>query len=286
MSELIVHADTARLVAAFTAQPSHALLLAGRPGMGKASLAKSVAEQVLHLAPGGLPAYPYVRYITPDDGKAIGIEMVRELEHFLSLRVPSPQAINRLVIIEDSHLLSIEAQNALLKTLEEPPLASVLIFTAQNEAALLPTIRSRMQTINVKRPALTELTEYFTAAGHSSPRIAQVQAISGGLPGLMSALLEQTDHPLLPATQRARQLLQQSTFERLASVDELAKQKTLCRDVLFILGQMSELQLKRTSGRDFAHWAAILRASYACDEALERNAQPKLALTHLMLQLG
>lgn len=286
MSQLVLHADTVRLVAAFSRQPSHALLLTGPAGMGKASLATSLAEQVLHVAPGSLLSYPYVRHITPEDGKAISIETVRELEHFLSLRVPSQQAINRVVIIENSHLLSIEAQNALLKILEEPPLACLIIFTAQSAAALLPTIRSRMQTINVKRPPLAELAKHFTAAGHSTSRIAQVQAISGGLPGLMSALLEQADHPLLPATQRARQLLQQSTYERLASVDELAKQKTLCRDVLFILGQMSELQLKRTTGQDFVHWAAILRASYACDDALERNAQPKLALTHLMLQLG
>lgn len=286
MSELVLHSDTARLVAAFALQPSHALLLTGPPGMGKASLATYVAEQVLGVAPGSLPSHPYVRQIAPEDGKAISIETVRELEHFLSLKVPGQQVINRLVIIEDSHELSIEAQNALLKTLEEPPLASLIIFTAQSPAVLLPTIRSRMQTISVKRPPLATLAEHFTRAGYSSSRIAQVQAISGGLPGLMSALLGNTDHPLVPATERARQLLRQSTFERLASVDELAKQKTLCRDVLFILGQMSELQLQRTTGKDFAHWAAILNASYACVDALEHNAQPKLALTHLMLRLG
>lgn len=286
MSDLVVHADTARLVAAFVAQPSHALLLTGPPGMGKASLATYVAEQILGVAPGSLSSHPYVRQIAPEDGKAISIETVRELEHFLSLKVPGQQVINRLVSIEDSHELSIEAQNALLKTLEEPPLASLIIFTAQNPAALLPTIRSRMQTISVKRPPLATLTAHFTRAGHSASRIAQVQAISGGLPGLMSALLETTDHPLVPATERARQLLGQSTFERLATVDELAKQKSLCRDVLFILGQMSELQLQRTTGKDFAHWAAILNASYACVDALEHNAQPKLALTHLMLRLG
>ena len=143
-----------------------------------------------------------------------------------------------------------------------------------------------MQTIAVKRPSLDELTAHFTHRGHSSPRIGQMQAISGGLPGLMAALLEDSDHPLLPATERARRLLQQSTFERLLAVDELAKQKTLCRDVLFILTQMAQLRLRVATGKEFERWTTILRASYAAVSALDANAQSKLALTNLMLQLG
>ena len=208
------------------------------------------------------------------------------MEHFLSLRVPGQQTINRIVIIESSQLLSREAQNALLKTLEEPPQASLIVFTATSRDSLLPTIQSRMQTIAVKRPSLADLTEHFKHGGHSSQRISQMQAISGGLPGLMAALLEDSDHPLLPATQRARLLLQQSTFERLLGVDELTKQKTLCRDVLFILTQMAQLRLRVATGKEFERWTTILRASYAAVSALNANAQPKLVLTNLMLQLG
>jgi len=135
MSQLVVQADTARAIAAFTRQPSHALLLTGPPGSGKASLAIQLAEAILQLSPGTLPTYPYLRHIEPIDGKAISIETVRELEHFLSLRVPGQKMINRIVIVENSQLLSPEAQNALLKTLEEPPLACLLVFTATSEDA-------------------------------------------------------------------------------------------------------------------------------------------------------
>lgn len=286
MSRLVVHADTARAIAAFSGQPGHALLLTGPPGSGKVSLANQLAADILGLETATLDSYPYLRRIEPVDGKTISIETIRELEHFLSLRVPGQQGINRLVIIESSQLLSPEAQNALLKTLEEPPLASLIIFTATSQDALLPTIQSRMQTIVVKRPGLDALTKHFKDAGHSAARITQMQAISGGLPGLMAALLSDSEHPLIPATQRARLLLQQSTFERLLSVDELTKQKTLCRDVLFILTQMAQLRLRATTGKDFERWTKILRASYAATAALDASAQPKLALTNLMLQLG
>jgi hypothetical protein len=286
MIQLVVQADTARALAAFTKQPSHALLLTGPPGSGKASLAAQLAAEILQIDQAALETYPYLRRIGPIDGKAIPIETVRELEHFLSLRVPVQQNINRIVIVESSHLLSREAQNALLKTLEEPPLASLIIFTATNEHDLLATIQSRMQTIAVKRPGLDALTDHFKLAGYSPSRITQMQAISGGLPGLMAALLEDSDHPLMPATQWARQLLQQSTFERLAGVDELAKQPNLCRDVLFILQQMAQLRLRSVTGKEFTRWMTILRASYDALSALDGNAQPKLTLTNLMLHLG
>jgi hypothetical protein len=286
MSQLVVQADTARAVAAFTQQPSHALLLTGPPGSGKASLAAQLAADILQIDLSALASYPYLRRIEPIDGKAIPIETVRELEHFLSLRVPGRQDINRVVIIDSSQLLSREAQNALLKTLEEPPLASLIIFTATDQNALLPTIQSRMQTITVKRPGLDALAEHFKQSGHSTARISQMQAISGGLPGLMAALLENGEHPLLPATQRARLLLQQSTFERLAGVDDLAKQHDLCRDVLFILQQMAQLRLRSATGKEFERWTTILRASYDAVSALDGNAQAKLTMTNLMLRLG
>jgi hypothetical protein len=101
----------------------------------------------------------------------------------------------------------------------------------------------------------------------------------------MHALLEQTDHPLLLATERARQLLSQSTYERLLTVDELAKQPTLALDITFILRQMAHVRLQTATGAAAAKWQAVLAAAYQAAEALAASAQPKLALTNLMLCL-
>ena len=106
---------------------------------------------------------------------------------------------------------------------------------------------------------------------------------SGGLPGLMSALLGQEEHPLLLATQRARQLLSQSAYERLLAVDDLAKQRPLALDVAFIFQQMAHVSLQTATGEAAAKWQAILKAGYQAAEALNVSAQPKLALTNLML---
>lgn len=285
MKELVLHSTTAKQMTDFMGAPSHAVLLVGPAGSGKMTLATKLSETILNLPVHGLADYPYKTVVVSEDGKAIGIEAVRELEHFLSLKVPSRAIHNRVVIIQDAHLLSTEAQNALLKTLEEPPEGTLVMLTANSEQALLPTIRSRAQTISVKRPEQASTEAYFQARNFDDKAIKQAYAISGGLTGLMCALLEQTEHPLLLATERARQLLSQSTFERLLAVDELSKQRPLALDTLFILQQMAHVSLQSATGDAATKWLAVQEASYQAVEALTTNAQPKLVMLNLMLSL-
>ncbi len=75
------------------------------------------------------------------EGRSIGIDKIRELKEWMSLK-PSKGTRKTAVIFEASEM-TIEAQNSLLKTLEEPPISALIILTAQNKQVLLPTIVSR-----------------------------------------------------------------------------------------------------------------------------------------------
>ena len=86
-----------------------------------------------------------VLILTPD--KSIGIEEIRTLQKNLSLRPFSSK--KKTALIKDAHLLTAEAQNALLKTLEEPPEHSLIILTAPDSFWLLPTVVSRCQVITL-----------------------------------------------------------------------------------------------------------------------------------------
>lgn len=285
MDNLALHAATSRATKNFIANPGHALAIAGAAGIGKASIAKLIAAQLLRLSVGDFESYPYARTITSIDGKAIGIEAVRELEHFLSLKVPGTQAIKRIIIINDGHLLTIEAQNALLKTLEEPPIDTVIILTTVSLQILLPTIQSRLQTITVTKPTRDQLITSLIQQGISTNKIDSVYAIAGGLPGLTSALLADADHPLLPAVRLARLLLSQTPYQRLLQVDDLAKDKTLALNTLTILMQMAHISLQTTTGAASAHWKTILNTSYKAAEALQSNGQAKIVLTNALTRL-
>ena len=80
----------------------------------------------------------------PNDSK-LGIEQARKIKEHFSLKPYS--AKGRVVVMEDASGLTIEAQNALLKTLEEPPEEAILLLGAKSETDLLPTVLSRCQVV-------------------------------------------------------------------------------------------------------------------------------------------
>lgn len=85
-------------------------------------------------------------------GEKLGIEQARKIKEHFSLKPYSLKG--RVVVIEDASVMTHEAQNALLKTLEEPPGEAILILCASSDANLLPTILSRCE---IHRFATTDL---------------------------------------------------------------------------------------------------------------------------------
>lgn len=292
LSLLVFHPLTKLALNGFVERPGHALLLTGLPGSGKATTAQFVAAKLLRISANAHATdleHPYVRIIRPVDNKAISIETIRGIQQFLRLRVPGSKADNiaRAIIIEDAQLLTIEAQNALLKTLEEPPNDTVLILTATSIDAVLPTIQSRIQKLAVLPPAADELNAYFSNAGFKSADVQRALMLSGELPGLATALLtKDMEHPLVAATTHARGILQSKTYERLLLVDGLSKQRDLCLNILYILGQMSRMALLKASDpKAAARWRTVMASTYQATERLQRNTQTKLVMTHFMLSL-
>lgn len=86
--------------------------------------------------------------IKPTEG-SIGIDEIREVKLFLSIK--PVQANIRTVIVDDSQLLTPQAQHAALKITEEPPHGSLLIFITNNTDSLMPTLQSRFQKIHFRR---------------------------------------------------------------------------------------------------------------------------------------
>jgi DNA polymerase-3 subunit delta' len=281
MNEITLHDLTSAALERILQSPSHALLVVGARGMGKLTLAQHIAAQLLQSSP---ESYPYFRHIQPDKPDSIGIEQIRGLQSFLALKVPGTKMTSRIILIEDAHLLTTESQNALLKTLEEPPAGTMLILTVAHEQSLLPTIRSRAQVLQLVRPSTAQLTDYFAGQGHDAAAIKKALMLSGNLPGLTAALLQDdTTHPLYEATNAARSLLQKTRFERLASVDALGKQKQLALDMLYILQQMAHTALLQ--GAAEKRWTNVLEQSYKAETELLASGQPKLVLTNFMLQV-
>lgn len=135
----------------------HAVLLAGPAGVGKRALAAWMAGQQLGVAalmpayPVAVPSYPDLHWIRPaEDKKSIGIDQVRELVGELALT--SHEGRGKVAVIEPANLMTENAANSLLKTLEEPPGHALLILVADRAGRLPPTVRSRCQQFNIGIP--------------------------------------------------------------------------------------------------------------------------------------
>lgn len=292
MSELdilVLHEATKAQLEHFVAKPSHAVLLVGPDGIGKTAIAERLICELLHVPAGGLHNHPHITTVRAE-GSSISIEAIRTLQKFLQLKTIGSAPLRRAVIVEHAQALTTEAQNAFLKVLEEPPADTVLLLTADGPRSLLPTILSRVQTIAVHTPAEADVATLMTTSGKDATVQRQAYFLSGGLPGLLCALLAGDEtHPLLASVDQAKQLLQQSTFERLACVDGLSKQKEAAHGVVSALERIAEAMLSQAAAKGEAsrikQWHRIRKQALEAREGLEQSANAKLTLSNLFLHL-
>ena len=175
----------------------HALLLVGPRGVGKRTLAQALAAELFcaerrgcgrcaacgALRRGNHPGWVAVE--VPAGKSAIPIEAIQELGRQVSLR-PS-DARGRVALIRGADRMTGPAQDALLKTLEEPPPANAIVLTAVRADAVLPTIRSRCQRIALAPLSDAELGEVARRLGRT---FAVPASVARGCPGQLERLAD------------------------------------------------------------------------------------------------
>lgn len=148
----------------------HAVLLLGAAGRGKRAVAEWLARTHLGAADGINGAeYPVnafehadLRRLSPLEDKAtIGIDQVRAL--VAELNLTSYEGQGKVAIIEPANVLTVNAANSLLKTLEEPPGNALLILVADRVGRLPATIFSRCQRLSVPVPSLEQGVQWLNS---------------------------------------------------------------------------------------------------------------------------
>jgi DNA polymerase-3 subunit delta' len=245
----------------------------------------------------------------------IKIDAVRELQRRLALT--PRQARLRIALLVDFELASESAQNALLKTLEEPAERVVLLVTARSAAGLLPTLVSRCEVLSLRPLNPDAIEQALRAEGEPPERARLLAALSAGRPGLARSLADDAEQlarrtavldemgGLMSATRaerfaaaeawaRKRKKTEELEAVRRRVEDMLTTWLTLWRDALLVShGTQAHLanpdrqaDLERLAGSfQREALAAGVLAIRTTLERIDRNANIQLTLENLMLDL-
>lgn len=195
-----------------TGKSAHAYIIEGPSGSGKRTAARLIASAVLcenrNDAHFPLPCGKCdtckkiadglsVDVITISNGEraSISVDAIRQIKETLLL-TPN-DGDKRIYIIENAHLLTAQAQNALLLSLEEPPPYVMFLLLTEDSSALLETVRSRAPTLRMELFSATKIAEYLSSVPNLTSamrqRIPAASHLSGGSIGAALALVEGTN---------------------------------------------------------------------------------------------
>ena len=187
---------------AASGRSSHAYLFLGGAGAGKRLIANTFAKALqcegekrpcdscksCHAFNHG--NHPDVIYFQPlKNGKTYTIEDVRE-QLLETVDLKPFQYEKKIYIIEKADTLNIQSQNALLKTLEEPPAHAVFLLRAERAEAFLPTILSRVVVMKIRPLSAETIADYLMQAGHLAEESHILSAYAQGRIGQALELVE------------------------------------------------------------------------------------------------
>jgi DNA polymerase III subunit delta' len=308
---------------------AHAYLVVGSRHVGKMTLAIAMA-QALNCSSATLPCgeCPACRRIASgsfSDVQVVGlaktggdetrskteisIEQVRELQHAASLAPFEGRC--RIFIIDQAERLSLEAANALLKTIEEPPSGVVFILLTSNEEALLPTVVSRCQRLELKPLAAGEVEQALLEKKVEPDRAKLLGHLARGLVGwafsaasdesLASDRLELRDRVmslagggLMPRLDYAAELAGLFGRDRQKAGEALETWRDWWRDLMLTKLGISEAVISVDRLAELEKMAASLTLEEIrkfigdiemAGEQLRQNASPRLVLEVLALNI-
>ncbi len=337
LREITGHASIRELIARAVTRDTlpPCLVFTGPDGVGKRRLALAVAELLNCEAMAGAGtildacgecracqriqrgAHTDVLLIEPGETGAIKVDAIRAVVDQTAFR--PFEGRRRVVIIDDADRLVPEAQNALLKTLEEPPDGSMFLLVTSRPHMLLPTVRSRCPELRFGALSTTDIVELLVERHEFDP--AAAQAAAGSADGSLSRALETGSADYLQARQSAAAVLRMlapspNPKRRLEAGKELtggrrggkssaaADRETLTRRLRALGTLFRDLQVVSSRGEtvwlsntDLADELNELARSYDGDrawrgyasvdravQALARNASPKVVVDWLTLQ--
>lgn len=275
---------------------SHAYLIQGEEGMGKKLLAGTFAK-TLQCEDGGILScnrckscmqydsgnHPDIRWITHEN-PSIGVDDIRRQVNG-DIQIKPYSSPYKIYIIPDADKLTEQAQNALLKTIEEPPEYAIVILLAGSLNMILPTILSRCVLLNLKPVDKQEIKEFLMERHHIPDYVAEVAAaFSGGNVGkaIKYATSEDFEKIKNDTIHILKYIDEMELYEVVSGLKTLSANKSNIEDYidLMILWYRDVLMYKATMDPDLILYKEEL--SYIIKQANTRSYENLENIIHAM----
>ena len=219
---------------------SHAYILSGEKGSGKKLLANTFAmalqcekrdvdpcQECRSCKKAMSRNHPDIIYITHEKPNSIGIEDIRT-QLIEDVMIKPYCSSYKIYIVDEAEKLTLQAQNALLKTIEEPPAYAVIMLLTSNMDTFLPTITSRCVKLNLRPVQESMVKDYLMEKMNLPDYQAQMDAaFSQGNIGKARQMAESDDFNLM--TEQALRILKKSKelelYEMVEMIKELSAEK-------------------------------------------------------------
>ncbi|MBW3538481.1 hypothetical protein KY386_03250 [Candidatus Parcubacteria bacterium] len=299
--DLLLHPATASQLEAVAAHPHAAYIFTGPRHIGKLSAALLLAQR-LNCADGGGDGcrgcsliaagnHPDVTLVSPTDKASTGIAQVQALQQAVSLTRYDSLG-KRVVVVESGDSLTTEAQNCLLKTIEEPPLGTVMILLTEQLTSLLVTVRSRCQVVQFRPLSADRIGTYLRSQlALEADKASHIALLAAGSVGLATSLARDSElyESYRQAELMAERIGRSSRFERLVLAQELAQSSVDVERLVSTLTRDSRRHLRRTAATgdhsSMSEAAVQLRAIERFERHRASNVSLKTALAGLLVEL-
>tara|TARA_Y100000991_G_scaffold108750_1_gene81934 strand:- start:348 stop:2084 length:1737 start_codon:yes stop_codon:yes gene_type:complete len=155
---------------------AHAFLFCGPRGVGKTTCARIFAKEINKYDSSDIIEDYSFNIFELDAASNNSVEDIRNLTE--QVRIPPQRGQYKVYIIDEVHMLSNQAFNAFLKTLEEPPAHAKFILATTEKHKIIPTILSRCQIFDFKRIQITDITNHLAFVAKSEGITAEQEALN------------------------------------------------------------------------------------------------------------
>lgn len=264
-----LHPDSYQQLEYYLQQQPHAIIITGLSQAARTAVTEHIQRE--------LTTPDQIRLITSDKA-SISIAQIKALIGGLYRRSNRPEPL--LVSIPEAHKLTLPAQNALLKLLEEPPLHVKFVLAAPAPDSLLATIQSRSQQIRLH--PLSE-TGFSQVVQTPDTKTNQLYAVTAGDPFLAQQLTE--DEAALKVVQLSLHLLQAPLGQAMAELTSELKQGLDLDLLMAAWRRIARLGLERADNKtEQLRWLHRLQSVSEASEHLKSQLNPKLTLDQLLLE--